>query len=76
VAAADHGGLAVQPGRLSAPSLCACDVNTAIRSFNNLTTTWKATENLTFITDISFMLKAAGTIAPSACRKGITRLPT
>ena len=37
------------------PTACACDVNSAIRSWNNLTTTWKATERLTFITDISFM---------------------
>jgi len=40
------------------PSQCACDVNSAIRSWNNLTTTWKATDRLTFITDISFMLES------------------
>ena len=40
------------------PGQCACDVNSAIRSWNNLTTTWKATDRLTFITDISFMLES------------------
>ena len=39
------------------PSQCACDVNSAIRSWNNLTTTWKATDRLTFITDISLMVE-------------------
>ena len=38
------------------PGQCACDVNNAIRSWNNLTTTWKATDRLTTITDISFMM--------------------
>ncbi|NDB70105.1 MAG: porin, partial [Methylocystaceae bacterium] len=33
------------------------DVNSAIRSWNNLTTTWKATDRLTFITDISLMVE-------------------
>lgn len=36
------------------PLGCACDPNTANRTFTNLTTTWKATENLTFITDIAY----------------------
>ncbi len=45
-------------GGFGAPGLCACDVNSAIRSFNNLTTTWKPTENLTLITDMSFMLES------------------
>lgn len=40
------------------PQQCACGVNDAIRSWNNLTTTWKATDRLTFITDISFMLES------------------
>lgn len=39
------------------PNQCACDVNSAIRSWNNLTTTWKVTENFTSITDIAFMLE-------------------
>jgi Putative beta-barrel porin-2, OmpL-like. bbp2 len=39
------------------PSQCACNVNTAIRSWNNLTTTWKATDRLTFVNDISFMME-------------------
>jgi hypothetical protein len=36
------------------PLGCACNPNTANRTFTNLTTTWKATENLTFITDIAY----------------------
>ncbi|NBS35748.1 MAG: hypothetical protein EBS82_08000, partial [Methylocystaceae bacterium] len=40
------------------PGQCACDVNSAMRSWNNLTTTWKATDRLTFITDISFMMES------------------
>ena len=40
------------------PGQCACDVNSAIRSWNNLTTTWKATDRLTFITDISLMVES------------------
>jgi len=39
------------------PQQCACDVNSALRSWNNLTTTWKATDRLTFITDISLMVE-------------------
>lgn len=39
------------------PQQCACGVNDAIRSWNNLTTTWKATDRLTFITDISLMVE-------------------
>lgn len=37
------------------PSQCACNVNSALRSWNNLTTTWKVTDRLTFVTDMSFM---------------------
>jgi hypothetical protein len=33
---------------------CVCNPNTANRTFTNLTTTWKATENLTFITDMAY----------------------
>lgn len=40
------------------PGQCACNVNSAIRSWNNLTTTWKATDRLTFITDMSFMMES------------------
>ncbi len=36
------------------PALCICNPNTANRTFTNLTATWKATENLTFITDIAY----------------------
>ena len=47
-------------GNMSAwgtPNQCACNVNTAIRSWNNLTTTWKATDTITSITDIAFMME-------------------
>lgn len=37
------------------PATCACNPNSTWRFFNNLTTTWKATENLTLVTDISYM---------------------
>ncbi|WP_084679028.1 outer membrane beta-barrel protein [Methylocystis sp. ATCC 49242] len=33
---------------------CACNPNTANRTYVNLTTTWKATENLTLITDMAY----------------------
>jgi hypothetical protein len=36
------------------PLACACNPNTTNRSYVNLTTTWKATENLTFITDMAY----------------------
>ncbi len=50
-------GWPLNQGGFGAPNLCACDVNTTIRSFNNLTTTWKVTEDLTLVTDMSFMLE-------------------
>lgn len=34
---------------------CACDPNSALRYLNDVTVTWKATENLTFITDINYI---------------------
>lgn len=37
------------------PAACVCNPSSTWRYYNNLTTTWKATENLTFITDISYM---------------------
>lgn len=40
------------------PGQCACNTGQAIRSWNNLTTTWKATDRLTFITDMSFMMES------------------
>ena len=40
------------------PGQCACNVSNALRSWNNLTTTWKATDRLTFITDLSFMMES------------------
>jgi hypothetical protein len=33
------------------PAACACNPTTTWRYYNNIVTTWKATENLTFITD-------------------------
>jgi hypothetical protein len=33
---------------------CACNPNSANRTYANVTTTWKATENLTFTTDIAY----------------------
>lgn len=42
------------PGWLDIPAGCLCDPNTANRTFTNITTTWKATENLTLITDIAY----------------------
>jgi hypothetical protein len=45
-------------GGFGAPNLCACNVNNTLRSFNNITTTWKPTENLTLITDMSFMMES------------------
>jgi hypothetical protein len=36
------------------PLACVCDPNTANRTFTNLTTTWKPTENLTLVTDIAY----------------------
>ncbi len=36
------------------PAACVCNPNTTNRTFTNLTTTWKATEDLTLITDIAY----------------------
>ncbi|HEY8163778.1 MAG: outer membrane beta-barrel protein [Methylocystis sp.] len=36
------------------PAACACEPNTTNRTFTNLTTTWKVTENLTLITDMAY----------------------
>ncbi len=36
------------------PTACVCEPNTANRTYANLTTTWKPTENLTLITDIAY----------------------
>lgn len=36
------------------PIACVCDPNTANRTYTNLTTTWKVTENLTLITDMAY----------------------
>ena len=51
-------GWPVNQGGFGAPGACACNVNAAIRSFNNITTTWKPTDNLTLVTDMSFMLES------------------
>jgi hypothetical protein len=36
------------------PGACVCNPNSTDRTFTNITTTWKATEDLTFITDIAY----------------------
>lgn len=36
------------------PFACVCNPNSTNRSYANLTTTWKATENLTLVTDMAF----------------------
>ncbi len=36
-------------------SLCACDPNTTLRYLNDFDITWKATDKLTFLTDINFI---------------------
>lgn len=36
------------------PAACACNPNTANRTYSNIVTTWKATENLTFTTDVAY----------------------
>jgi hypothetical protein len=41
------------------PTACICEPNTANRTYVNLTTTWKATENLTFVTDIAYNRESA-----------------
>jgi hypothetical protein len=51
-------GWPLNQGGFGVPSACACDVNTTLRSFNNITTTWKATEDLTLVTDMSFMMES------------------
>ncbi|MEF3368107.1 outer membrane beta-barrel protein [Methylocystis sp. 9N] len=48
-------GWPVNQGGFGSPTGCACNVNSTIRSYNNITTTWKPTEYLTFVTDMSFM---------------------
>jgi hypothetical protein len=37
------------------PLLCGCDPNNSMRYLNDMVVTWKATENLTFITDLNFI---------------------
>lgn len=37
------------------PASCACDPNSTNRYMNDITITWKATENLTFITDLNYI---------------------
>lgn len=36
------------------PAACVCNPNHTWRYYNNLMTTWKATDNLTFITDMNY----------------------
>lgn len=42
------------------PLACVCNPNTANRTYVNLTTTWHATENLTFVTDMAFNRESGG----------------
>jgi hypothetical protein len=44
---------------------CACDPNTAKRTYANVVTTWKATENLTFTTDIAFDRESGWNTVPT-----------
>ncbi len=37
------------------PVACACNPNSTLRFLNDMTVTWKATENLTFITDANYI---------------------
>ena len=37
------------------PAACACDPNSTLRFLNDITVTWKATDDLTFITDINYI---------------------
>jgi hypothetical protein len=41
-------------GWTNTPVACACSPSSTWRYYNNLTTTWKATEDLTFITDMAY----------------------
>jgi hypothetical protein len=41
-------------GGIEGPSGCVCNANTTNRTYTNLTTTWKVTENLTLITDMAY----------------------
>lgn len=38
------------------PVLCNCNPNTTLRYLNDITVTWKATDALTFITDMNYIL--------------------
>lgn len=53
------------PDTLATRLACACNPNRALRFLNDITTTWKATESLTFITDLNF-IRDNGTLANGA----------
>jgi hypothetical protein len=42
-------------GWSNTPVACACNPNSALRYLNDITVTWKATDNLTFITDLNYI---------------------
>ena len=43
------------PNTLATQLACACDPNTALRYENDVTVTWKATDKITFITDMNYI---------------------
>jgi hypothetical protein len=57
-------GLATQAWP-NTPFSCVCNPNSTNRTYANLTTTWKATENLTFVTDMAFNRESGGNPASS-----------
>lgn len=42
------------PNTTAVQAACACDPNSALRYLNDITITWKATDKLTFITDLNY----------------------
>ncbi len=43
------------PNTTAVQAACACDPNNALRYLNDITITWKATDKLTFITDLNYI---------------------
>jgi len=43
------------PNTTAVQAACACDPNSALRYLNDVTITWKATDKLTFITDLNYI---------------------
>ncbi|MBI3275076.1 MAG: outer membrane beta-barrel protein, partial [Methylocystis sp.] len=46
------------------PVLCGCDPNNTLRYLNDVTVTWKPTENLTFITDLNYITDGGFNVDP------------